>query len=257
MSSSTREEVAPLLPSTNADSEPSGLRGESSESTPGPAGNLDMVPTTRDKLALGSIGAGLVLVLGTTWYLVFSGDLKAMGWFAVHPPMQSLAITAILLGITPLQPPSTNSSIKQNRFKSHQSIMLGLALPILTIGSLAMVYNKYIHGSSHFTTWHGKLGLISIIWIITQAFIGASSVWFNGKLFGGKENAKKVYKYHRLSGYLLITLMLFTIYLAGIHSDWANGRKHLNLRILAYYVGLPLIWIGLEVRSRPSKMKFI
>ncbi|WWC63132.1 uncharacterized protein I303_105732 [Kwoniella dejecticola CBS 10117] len=247
-----REESAPLLPSTNVhpESEVSAQRSGTSESAPGPAGRLDMVPTTRDKVALTSIFVGLALVLGTSWYLVFSGDLKAMGWFAVHPPMQSLAITAFLLGITPLQPPGTNSSIKATRFKSHQNIMLGLALPILTIGSVAMVYNKYLHGAPHFTSWHGKLGLISICWILAQASIGAASVWFDGKLFGGKESAKRVYKYHRLSGYLLITLMLSTIYLAGIHSDWANGRKHTNLRIAAYYVGLPLIWIGLELRSR-------
>ncbi|WWC90874.1 uncharacterized protein L201_005811 [Kwoniella dendrophila CBS 6074] len=247
--STGREETSPLLPSTTVDSEPSGLRRQGQEDLPEPA-NLDMVPTKRDKIALAFILIGLGLVVATSWYLVFSGDLKAMGWFAVHPPMQTLAITAFLLGITPLQPPPSNSTIKERKFKSHQSIMLGFALPILAIGSLAMVYNKYLHGAKHFTTWHAKLGLISIIWVLTQATIGALSVWFNGKAFGGKENAKRVYKYHRLSGYLLVTLMLITIHLAGIHSDWANGRGHKNLRILAYYIGLPLIWIGIELRSR-------
>nr|XP_019044517.1 hypothetical protein I302_06429 [Kwoniella bestiolae CBS 10118]OCF23447.1 hypothetical protein I302_06429 [Kwoniella bestiolae CBS 10118] len=180
-----------------------------------------------------------------------------MGWFAVHPPMQTLAITAFLLGITPLQPPSPNSTTKQTRFKTHQSVMLGFALPLLAIGSSAMIYNKYIHGAKHFTTWHAKLGLISVLWVIAQASIGAASVWGGGKALGGEEKAKRVYKYHRLSGYLLVTLMLVTIHLAGIHSDWANGRGHTNLRILAYYVGLPLIWLGFELRSRPSKMKFL
>ncbi len=27
--------------------------------------------------------------------------------------------------------------------------------------------------------------------------IGGAQVWFGGKVFGGPENAKKVYKYHR------------------------------------------------------------
>ncbi|OCF40525.1 hypothetical protein I317_05695 [Kwoniella heveanensis CBS 569] len=255
----SREEASPLLPSTNADSEPSALRLRAE--SPGPAsapGLGDMVPTKRDKLALSLIGIGLILFVPVTWYLVFSGDLGAMGWFAVHPPMQSLAITAFLLGITPLQPPTPASkSTRTTRFKSHQNLMLGLALPALAIGSSAMIYNKYLHGAKHFTTWHAKFGLTAVGWVLVQAAVGAASAWGGGKTFGGGEKAKRVYKYHRLSGYLLITLMLATVYLAGIHSDWANGRKHTALRVAAYYVGLPLIWVGLELRSRPSKMKFV
>ena len=81
-----------------------------------------MVPTTRDKLSLFLIfvsrlsdhslhfqttldlgadrrgQAGTAMFLPLTWYMVFSGDVSAMGWFAVHPPMQSLAITAFLIG---------------------------------------------------------------------------------------------------------------------------------------------------------------
>jgi len=30
-----------------------------------------------------------------------------------------------------------------------------------------------------------------------QAMIGGATVWFGGKLFGGGDKAKKVYKYHR------------------------------------------------------------
>lgn len=53
------------------------------------------------------------MFLPLTWYLVFSGDVSAMGWFAVHPAMQSLAITAFLLGmfLAPFQPESINQSI--------------------------------------------------------------------------------------------------------------------------------------------------
>ncbi|WRT68236.1 uncharacterized protein IL334_005212 [Kwoniella shivajii] len=250
--SNERGETTPLLPST---AEPSPSRQP--EDTPEQAVGVDIVPTAMDKAALASVLIGAALVLGVSWFLVFSGDLKAMGWFAVHPPMQSLAITAFLLGITPLQPPASNSNIKSTRFKSHQTIMLGIALPVLAIGSAAMIYNKYLHGAKHFTSWHAKFGLVTVIWVLTQATIGAATVWYGGKAFGGPNNAKKVYKYHRLSGYLLVTLMLITIHLAGIHSDWANGRGHKNLRILAYYIGLPLIWIGILLRSRPSKMKFL
>jgi len=43
-----------------------------------------------------------------------------------------------------------------------------------------------------------KLGLLAFVWILCQVFIGAGSVWFDGKLFGGGMKAKAVWKYHRL-----------------------------------------------------------
>ena len=43
-----------------------------------------------------------------------------------------------------------------------------------------------------------KFGLLASIWILLQAFVGAGSVWFDGKLFGGGMKAKGVWKYHRL-----------------------------------------------------------
>jgi len=33
--------------------------------------------------------------------------------------------------------------------------------------------------------------------MLFQVFVGAGSVWFNGRLFGGGMKAKAVWKYHR------------------------------------------------------------
>lgn len=133
------------------------------------------------------------MFLPLTWYLVFSGDVKAMGWFAVHPPMQSLAITAFLLGevhpisyphrlrhyqwtqtelryclgITPLQPSPPSTIVRQTRFKTHQNAMLGLALPALAVGTAAMWWNKHLHGAQHFTTWHSWFGLATVSWVVS------------------------------------------------------------------------------------------
>jgi cytochrome b-561 domain-containing protein 2 len=43
-----------------------------------------------------------------------------------------------------------------------------------------------------------KLGLLAFVWILFQASVGAGSVWFDGKLFGGGMKAKAIWKYHRL-----------------------------------------------------------
>ena len=126
MSQSPSNDREPLLPTSSTPSSPS-----TPETVPKGAAQyvpeLDMVPTTRDKLSLflifvshlinpslfyqiildrlaellgadGSCQAGVAMFLPLTWYMVFSGDVSAMGWFAVHPPLQSLAITAFLMG---------------------------------------------------------------------------------------------------------------------------------------------------------------
>ena len=55
----------------------------------------------------------------------------------------------------------------------------------------------------------------------------------------------------RISGYTLVTLALITAHLAGAHSTWALGRPGMQaVRVAAFWVGLPLIWIGLEMRVR-------
>ncbi|CAD6567819.1 MAG: hypothetical protein TREMPRED_004020 [Tremellales sp. Tagirdzhanova-0007] len=257
MSQSPSNDREPLLPTSSTPSSPS-----TPETVPKGAAQyvpeLDMVPTTRDKLSLFLIFAGVAMFLPLTWYMVFSGDVSAMGWFAVHPPLQSLAITAFLMGITPLQPSPPNSKVRQTRLNTHQSAMLGLVLPAFAVGSAAMWWNKHLHGADHFTTWHGRFGLATIVWVMIQVMIGAATVWFGGKAFGGQENAKKVYKYHRLSGYLLVLLALVTAHLAGAHSTWALGRPGMkDVRVAAFWVGLPLIGLGLVTRSRPSKMKLV
>ena len=43
-----------------------------------------------------------------------------------------------------------------------------------------------------------KLGLLVFVWVLLQVFVGAGSVWFGGKLFGGGMKAKAIWKYHRL-----------------------------------------------------------
>ena len=50
-----------------------------------------------------------------------------------------------------------------------------------------------------------KLGLLAFVWILFQVFIGAGSVWFDGKLFGGGMKAKAVWKYHRLVSWCRFT----------------------------------------------------
>jgi len=53
--------------------------------------------------------------------------------------------------------------------------MLGLALPALAVGTAAMWWNKHIHGSKHFTTWHSWFGLACVGWVVSSRIEALSS----------------------------------------------------------------------------------
>ncbi|RXK38122.1 hypothetical protein M231_04583 [Tremella mesenterica] len=170
--------------------------------------HLEMFPQPRDKFSMSLVYTSLVVFVPLTWYLVFSGDISAMGWFALHPPMQSLAIAGFVLGITPLQPYPSSTHIRQTRLITHQTFIY-LSSLFLLLGTSAMWYNKHLHSAKHYTTWHGRFGLLFVCWIILQGLIGGLSIWKGGKMLGGGEKAKRVYKYHRL--------VIFTLAIIHFH----------------------------------------
>lgn len=129
------------------------------------------------------------------------------------------------LGILTLQPTSSPKT-KKAGLSRHQRIILGLAVPCVSIGGLIIIGNKNVHSYPHFTTWHGTFGMCCLAWMvgffsgvcadlsmyciskILQGALGAGSVWFDGAAFGGSAKAKRVWKYHRLADFLLYTFML-------------------------------------------------
>lgn len=51
--------------------------------------------------------------------------------------------------------PTSQIRTKKHGLARHQVAMLLLGFPSIALGSIFMIYNKAIHGSDHFTTWHG------------------------------------------------------------------------------------------------------
>lgn len=98
-----------------------------------------------------------------------------MGGFAFHPILQTLGVSlfglgmyhrtkdaystctnAQNLGILILQPTSMNRpKAKARGFGFHQLLILCCGVPSLLIGTLAIIRQKFVHESDHFTTWHG------------------------------------------------------------------------------------------------------
>lgn len=85
-----------------------------------------------------------------------------------------------------------------------------------------------------------------------QIILGAGSIWFGGRLFG--ENPKRMYKYHRVSGYALMILFLVVIHLGGAWSDFSLNNGNTLSRFVAYLVSPVLVITGIATRIRFDKM---
>jgi hypothetical protein len=84
------------------------------------------------------------------------------------------------------------------------------------------------------------MGLITYIFLIFQATIGFTQ-YFTPQIYGSVSNAKKLYKYHRVSGYIILVLLLTTISLATI-TDY--NIQTLHIKLWAVIVAAVLILIG-------------
>jgi hypothetical protein len=105
---------------------------------------------------------------------------------------------------------------------------------------------------------------------MAQGFMGAGIAWYGPAVFGSERDAKRMYKYHRyvstslemwtkdqlligrLSGYMLLLLILATAHIAGVYSMWAQRMTgfHKVLRVIAYWIGIPMIAVGVLMRIR-------
>jgi hypothetical protein len=141
-----------------------------------------------------------------TWYIYI--------WCVPRPPPPAFRMPKVSPGILTLQPTSQPET-KVAGFFRHQTAMLFIGFPVIALGTSSVVYNKYLHGSEHATTWHGvsilrlflrmtskdiskkTLGFTCVFWLLGQIFIGVGSAWNDGALFGGGAKAKALWKYHR------------------------------------------------------------
>ncbi|KAF9472768.1 hypothetical protein BDN70DRAFT_868041 [Pholiota conissans] len=200
------------------------------------------------------IAASVLMVI--TWTMVLVNSPGQIGWFALHPPLQTLAVLSFTFGIITLQPTNQPKS-KAAGLIRHEVAIFVIGFPSIIVGTFAVSYNKYLRSADHFTTWHGTIGIICMAWLLFQAGLGAGSVWFGGALFGGGLKAKLLWKYHRLSGYFLFPLLLLSVNLGGAWSNWSAKYSIWIVRFVAFTIAPAAIAGGVYTRVRTFKMRFV
>lgn len=128
----------------------------------------------------------------------------------------------------------------------------GLGSLLLIAGLVIIEYNKISAGIPHFESAHAILGLITSIFVILQALVGITQFYIPN-VYGGVNNAKKIYKYHRMGGYATLILALATI-AAATQTGYNKGV--LGIPLWAVIVTEILVLAGVLPRIKKQKFGF-
>jgi len=192
--------------------------------------------------------AGVWILLALVWTGVFSHDLIT---FSPHPLLNSAAIVLVTQAILILQPTSTPS---QKRQGTHiHSALMGLALVCFLTAFIFIEVNKHKHHGVHLKSPHAIMGLVTYILLLVQAFVGVSQFFFPTRVFGTEERAKSVYKWHRMSGYIIVVLLCVTVSAA----TWTDYNLDvLQIHHWSVILASAISIAGLYARIKKSKIGF-
>ncbi|XP_045166556.2 probable transmembrane reductase CYB561D1 isoform X2 [Mercenaria mercenaria] len=105
----------------------------------------------------------------------------------------------------------------------HQVLNI-VAVTCAILGFIVIYYNKSLNDKPHFTSWHGLLGLITVICVTVQSFGGdvVKYEWLR-KILGVKLSSGTLKIYHATSGLVVFTLVVTTMMLA-LYSTWFTSQ---------------------------------
>jgi len=98
------------------------------------------------------------------------------------------------------------------------------------------------------------MGLITYILVMLQAAVGVAQYFLPVQIFGSVENGRKVYRWHRMSGYLLLLLELATI--AASTKTYFN-KAELHIPFSAILAGAVLVVAGVGARIKKRKLGIV
>ncbi|KAI2610932.1 eukaryotic cytochrome b561-domain-containing protein [Hypoxylon fragiforme] len=215
---------------------------------PGDASQRENAPIAKNLI----IGTGVIaeaagiLLVASVWAAVFLNGPLIL--FSVHPLAQSAGLLVLIQSILVLQPTHTGAQ-KQVGQKIHAGLNF-LAFAIFAVGVISIEVNKFINNGAHFHSVHGYLGVIASFWLLAQYIVGFTMFGLP-QLYGGEANAKKMWKYHRSSGYVLLLFLAATV-VSATQTDYNIGV--LKLKLWAMIVISVLLVIGVFPRIKKHKL---
>lgn len=170
--------------------------------------------------------------------------------FVYHPLLQSLSLTLLLQSVLVLQPTVQSKPGQKTAARRLHQYLNVLIVILFTSGAAIMFYLH--HPNSHWISWHGIMGSTVVVWMWVQALVGAATVLFNGALVGGQNNGKALWKWHRLSGYILLPIILLTLFTGATQTSWSQQNSG---KLYHSAIGVILLAIGVLGASRVQSSK--
>nr|ACO15025.1 Cytochrome b561 domain-containing protein 2 [Caligus clemensi] len=190
----------------------------------------------------------LLCVLLTAFYIYLSPPGTDL--FSWHPVCMivafgCLSLQAILI-FSPLSS-LTPSSPRGDKVQLHW-IFQCFSLLALVAGASAVYLNKEINGRSHFTSWHGKFGLATLIGFAV-AFLGGIGSNYAIR-FRDYIKPVKMKMYHATLGMIIFFLAMSTLFLAT-YSNWFTNR--VKTPWIARAAGLAPIVLGICIARQVTQ----
>ncbi|XP_056381109.1 transmembrane reductase CYB561D2 isoform X2 [Hyla sarda] len=142
--------------------------------------------------------------------------------FSWHPFLMSLAFSFFMTeAILVFSPDSSllRSFSRKARVQAHWILqLLSCVCAILGLGTI--YYNKILHEKPHFSTWHGLIGLLTILWALIQN-VGGITLLYPKLVQRWTLSTRKLY--HATSGLLGYLLGCSSLFL-GMCSLWFSAN---------------------------------
>lgn len=162
----------------------------------------------------------------TAIYFFHPKSLEHILFFLSVPQFSFLMTEAVLL----FSPHSSPVRKLPHKTKGRLHWVLQcLCVTCACLGLGVISYNKYLNGKPHFTSWHGLLGLLTVIVVGLQSVAGLPLIYI--KMAKGLSLAK-LKRYHAVTG-LLTYLLGSGSLLLGLWSAWFTGSVNAHAWYLA------------------------
>jgi cytochrome b-561 len=180
------------------------------------------------------------------WAGIFLNPLVPL--FSPHPLLQSAGVFVLVQAILILQPTWTPEAKTQGA-RVHAALHL-LSFLIFAAGVTIIEVNKGTNPKAHFHSVHAYLGIVTTVLLFGQYVFGLL-MWGFPQVFGGVDNAKRFYRYHRWGGYTLFILVLATV-ASATHTDY--NKNVLDIKLWSVLVAEILILVGILPRASLQKL---
>ncbi|CAD5115551.1 DgyrCDS4515 [Dimorphilus gyrociliatus] len=154
-----------------------------------------------------------------TGFIIYKADIGS-SLFSWHPSLMALACSLFI--VQAIMVFNSQSSLlmklsRKTRVLAHR-VLSFLGVTCAWLAFLAIYTNKNNNNKAHFTTWHGLIGFIALLYMTAQS-CGGNLLIYTSLLSKTGIKWKDMKMYHATSGFVLYVLICGTMVL-GMFSNW-------------------------------------